>query len=311
MWSTVPMAERSGISDKRLSYFVTLVEQRSFARAAEMCGISQSALSQQIVKLETDIGAELVDRTVRPIDLSPAGHKVYALALDILDGYREVSSLAQEIASGAIGRVRIGVIPSLLYLSSIPEAIRRYREEFPHVQLDLRRMDNVVAVNRLFDRHLDVIFSYSHLEGKGLSGVEVDRDAYLVALPQEHRLADREKIGIVDLREDVFLSFPRDAYAESQDDIVYAARSRGFSPTITPVHATFIEQTGFVAAGFGVALVPSALTAHPLAGVRFVPLEDELLLPTYLYWREEVAEPAVQGFVRSIQDSMARARSGS
>jgi DNA-binding transcriptional LysR family regulator len=300
MWSTGAV-ESGKVSDRRLSYFVTLVEQRGFARAAEVCGISQSALSQQIVRLETDIGAVLLDRTVRPFGLTPIGARVYDLALDILNGYRELTTLSGDSIDGEIGRVRIGIVPSLLFLSRIPAAVRSYRELYPGVDLDLRRMDNVAAVDKLFDRHLDVIVSFSKIEGKGLSGRLVDETEYLIALPDNHPRAAEAAVGLYDLRDETFVTFPRDAYSEGQDDLVHAAQELGFSPRMAPVHATFIELTGFVAAGFGVALMPASLAAFPVTGTVFRPLRDTAIrLRTHLFWREELAEPAVRQFVEHV-----------
>ncbi|MTD16271.1 LysR family transcriptional regulator [Nakamurella sp. YIM 132087] len=293
------------IADRRMSYLVALVEQQSFARAAAYCGVTQSALSQQITKLERDLGVTLLDRSLRPFALTPVGQEIYTRALAILQHYREIQQAARQSVAGRIGRVRAGIVPTLLYLGEVPEALYRVRAQLPDVQVDLTRMDNVVAVNRLTDQQLDVVFTFSGVDAPGIQGALLHEERLVVALPKDHRLASRTSLSLLDLRAESFISFPREAYAGGQDDLVHAARELGFSPEIRTVHATYIEHAGFVAAGYGIALVPQSMATTHLGGVVTVPLDGSgLRVRTWMYWRTDHVDPALQNFVAAMSEQL-------
>jgi len=297
-----PTSQRHEIApDKRLSYFVTLVEERSFSAAAQRCGISQSALSQQIRKLEHELGAEFIDRSVQPFELTATGHGVYVRAREILEGYRSITSFVSEAAAGTVGEVRVGLVPSLLHLGTVPVKLHRYRRHFPGVRVTMHRLDHGDGVRALLDRRLDVLFTYSQVPVNRLKGTVVCHEPYVIALQSGDPRADADTIALRELKDQTFITFTRETYSDSQDDLILAARRAGFSPLVDDVYASFVEHTGFVAAGLGVALVPRSLSRYPVEGVSFVPLADESLeLSTRMYWRPDANEPSVLSFLRQM-----------
>jgi len=122
---------------RRLEYFVVLTSERQFGRAAARLHISQSALSQQIQRLERDLGAQLIDRGAGSFQLTPAGERVLRHGRTILEGMSELSELTSDVHAGRLGRLRIGITHSMLY-NQVPDVVRRFRREMPNVEVELQ-----------------------------------------------------------------------------------------------------------------------------------------------------------------------------
>ncbi|VDC19061.1 Hydrogen peroxide-inducible genes activator [Pseudogemmobacter humi] len=144
----------NALSMRHLRYFTALAEQRHFGRAAEVCAISQPALSLQIKELESILGAALVERGGRQIRLTALGEAFAPRARDILRGVDELMALARASLGPPSGPVRIGVIPTVApYL--LPGIIGRMAERFPLVDLRPREAVTPKLVAALSGGRLD------------------------------------------------------------------------------------------------------------------------------------------------------------
>jgi DNA-binding transcriptional LysR family regulator len=129
---------------RHLRYFVAVAEEEHFGRAAERIGIAQPPLTQQIQKLEMIVGERLLDRRPR-VRLTSAGQAFLTAARQALGQAEEAVTIARRAASGAYGSLTVG-FPASSLLTIVPEAVRRYRECFPDVELKLLEMSTALQI---------------------------------------------------------------------------------------------------------------------------------------------------------------------
>ncbi|MGI8632288.1 MAG: LysR family transcriptional regulator, partial [Solirubrobacterales bacterium] len=124
---------------RHLRYFLAVADELHFGRAAERVGVAQPAISQQIQRLEAEVGAELFRRSRREVRLTPAGEVLRGYARRGLEEIEDGAERARRAAAGEIGHLRIGFIETAA-TAVVPLAVRRLRAERPEVQLTLREL---------------------------------------------------------------------------------------------------------------------------------------------------------------------------
>lgn len=274
---------------RRLEYFVVLVREGSFRRAAEELYISQPALSQQIQRLESEIGAILIDRSVQPFELTPAGRRLLERSQRILDELGEIEGVAARARRGLVGKLRVGIAPSLMY-SPIPAAIRRFRAAHPDIEVSLHRENTTAMLDQLGEQRLDAGLVFSTRGEDRLEFATLYDDSFVAVLPTGHRLAAKPVVKMADLREETFLMLTRRGVPDLHDAIIAACAQAGFSPRAieTAFHtagAGYVDQIGLAGAGYGIALIPGAVATLVLDGVVYRPVvKPSVALPTAIGW---------------------------
>ncbi|SSW84011.1 LysR family transcriptional regulator [Klebsiella pneumoniae] len=141
---------------RHLRYFVAVVEEQSFTKAAEKLFIAQPPLSRQIQNLESELGIQLFERGSRPLQTTPAGHFFYQHALKLLSNAEEIKSMTKRI--GLIERsVTIGFVGSLLY-GLLPRIIYLFRQQQPHLNIQLMELSTTEQLQALKEGRIDVGF---------------------------------------------------------------------------------------------------------------------------------------------------------
>lgn len=285
----------------RLRYFVTVVTEGSFTRAAKALYVSQPGLSQQVQKLEQDLGFVLIDRTVRPWRLTPVGREVFDQAKEILSGVQALEAIASDAQIGDLGRLKIGVTPTVLY-GRMPSLLRRYDRAHPRVLISLEIFDTTTMIDLLHDGRLDVAILLSDYEDRALQSQRLYAGEMLVALPIDHPLAERGSIRLRDLSSETFCMTSRSASSVNRDQIIAACIGAGFSPKLANETGTYAAQVGLVAAGAGVAIVPQELSRLQEGNVVFKPLDGSTIrVSTALAWHRGNSNPACAAFIRHVE----------
>jgi DNA-binding transcriptional LysR family regulator len=132
---------------RHLRYFVAVAEALSFRKAARRLSVSAAALSQQVADLENELGLKLLNRNSRRVELTEVGRVFLGGARRTLVSAQEAMSQAQEAARGERGRLAIGSIH--LVHAFLPDALARFRERFPLVEVTVLNMDNRTQVEAL------------------------------------------------------------------------------------------------------------------------------------------------------------------
>jgi DNA-binding transcriptional LysR family regulator len=148
-----------------LRYFVTVAEEGHVTRAAERLGIQQPPLSQQIRVLEERVGATLLRRKARGVELTDAGRAMLQHARDALAGIDRAVDAARRAARGEEGRIAIGMAPTAPFHPLVPQAIRAFRQVYPSVAVSLEEALTDELVDRLAAGHIDVAVVRNRLCG--------------------------------------------------------------------------------------------------------------------------------------------------
>ncbi len=292
--------------DLRLvEYFVAVAEELHFGRAAERLHIAQPSLSQQIRRLEAQLGVTLLRRNSRRVELTDAGDAF------LREGRKTLSQ-----AHSTIRATRAAGAPSLtvgFYGSAasalLPDALRAFSGRYPSLAVSVRELP-LGSLDDILGGEVDIAFTRL-LPGQTELEVEVlAQEPRLVALPHAHRLVGRASLTFTDLREESFITNPVQRSDGTRPARWLAEQRRNGLPGRVATRSTGIaEILTLVAAGRCVCLVPSAVAHHyRRPDVTYVPVADADPAVVALAWRQGGVSPTVTAFLETVRH-VASARS--
>lgn len=247
-----------------LQYLVALAEIRHFGRAAARCHVSQPTLSAQLKKLEEFLGARLIERQPRRVALTPAGEAVVERARRMLRDAEDIRALARASADPLAGQLRVGLIPTLgPYL--LPRVAPRLRRALPKLQLILHEHQTAPLIERVVEGELDLALLALPADAGGLETRSLFAEAFLVAMPERHRLATCRRLKTTDLAGEKLLLL-EDGHC-LRDQALEVCRKAGTEEQ--DFRATSLETLRqMVAAGLGITLLPRLATEGPFGATR-------------------------------------------
>ena len=257
------------IEFRHLRYFIAVAEHLNFSRAAEALGTAQPSLSQQIRRLEDEVGVELFARDKRQIALTPAGEEFLSEARDLVAQLDSAVGHAREAERGLRGELRIAYTPTAM-LCTLPATIREYRNGHPNVRISLDAMPPSAIFDALRKGEVDAGVLLEQGDGVSQPGIEVRRIGTLqtgVAVPASHRLAGRRSIRIEEIGSDTLILYAR-RLAGVYDAALALCRERGFTPAKIEEADRVESLLGLVAAGEGVTIGPRIYETMQFPGVR-------------------------------------------
>jgi DNA-binding transcriptional LysR family regulator len=257
---------------RHLRYFVAVAEECHFGRAAERLHIAQPPLSQQIKQLETDLGVQLLLRSTRKVELTPAGERYLQHARGILASVDAAGDEAKRVAAGEIGHLAIGFTGSATY-ELLPSLARVLREDFPRIDLTLKgEMLTPDQIAGLLDKTLDIGFLRPPVREPDLDVRVLRREPLIAALPESHPLASQPSVKVSSLRDEPFITYPSHHRSVVYEAVFDTCRRAGFTPHAVIEVAETSTMVAFVAAGIGVALVPASIQHLRITGATYLPL---------------------------------------
>lgn len=259
------MANEKYMTLRYLRYFVAVAQELNLTRAAQLLGMAQPPLSQQIRRLEGHVGTPLFERRPRGMALTPAGEAFHANALRILELASKATHDARELAAGAAGTMTVGFCNSVVFVQPLAELIRRYRARYPGVHFSPLEASTPELVDRLENGQVDAaVIRLPYAGGSGqLRRTILTEDMY-IALPPGHRDAARKRLDLARLADDPLVMFPRAAVPGLYDMVIDACHERGFEPRLAQESSQVASAINLVAAGFGYAVVPESIRdIHP------------------------------------------------
>ncbi|SKC88379.1 DNA-binding transcriptional regulator, LysR family [Burkholderia sp. YR290] len=255
---------------RHLKYFVVVAEERHFTRAAERLGMAQPPLSQQIRKLEHEIGALLFRRLTRGVELTDAGRVLYEDARRIVDQVEQAKTRAQSAARGQTGHIRVGFASSVVFHPVIAEIVRAYRETHPDVRLSPSESNVAALIDDLLAERIDLaIIRQTAQESERLKIEALFDEHMVVALPPQHRLGGEADISLQSLAQETLIMFPRSIAPVLYDEVMSACQRAGFSPQLGQESTQVASAVSMVAAGFGVSIVPESIRQVAATGVTY------------------------------------------
>jgi DNA-binding transcriptional LysR family regulator len=283
---------------RHLRYFCAIVEDMHVTRAAERLHIAQPALTQQIKSLENELGTALLRRTGRRIELTLAGAVFAGEARVILERVRTASLLAIEAARGGMGSISIGLTESSAFSTGVTSILKRFKKQWPSVNVTLvqRRTPDLLAALR--ERHIDAAFVRPPLDDVStMEQIRLFSEPIMAVVPKSHRLAKKRRVTIGDLsKEPIILSGGRARPSTLELAFRGACSQAGFTPNIVQWTPELTMAVNFVAAGFGISLVPMSLRGVRAAEVVYLPFitNPPLVAEIILAFHADCSSPAVE-----------------
>jgi DNA-binding transcriptional LysR family regulator len=258
---------------RQLRYFVAVAEELHFRRAAERLHMSQPPLSHQIRLLEEELGCELLTRTRRRVEMTPAGEAFLRDARDVLADLDRAARNARRIHEGQTGLLRVSFAGSAL-LSLVPRVVQRLGATHPAIDIELRERSTSDQVRALASGATDLGLAPLPVGDPDVDVEVLVRERTVAALPAAHPLARAPHLTLRLLAEYPFVLFPRDQAPGYHDLLMTAVTSAGTPPRVIQRPAETQTIIGLVAAGVGVSLVPASVQQLALDGVVYRPVAD-------------------------------------
>jgi DNA-binding transcriptional LysR family regulator len=286
---------------RQLRYFICLTEERHFGRAAERQHIAQPAFSQQIRRLERELGVLLFNRTSRRVELTEPGRIFAVQARNLLEAADDAVALVRQAGAGKQGRLRVA------YSSGSdrglpPEVIDRFRAEYPSAELSLSVQYDEECRVQLRSKEIDAAFCWTPLaECEDLTWHSVVREPLMVAVPERHALASVAFVTPGQVAAQPLVWFARHWSPGSWDTIIGAVFLRhGLAPNVIVEEASQESMVRGVLAVAGVTIV-TASTARQLRidDVVYRPFTEPVPeVEIGLAWRAGDTSPLLRSLVR-------------
>lgn len=284
---------------RHFRYFLTVAEELHFGRAAERLHIAQPALSIQIRNLETMLGGPLFRRTNKSVRLTEAGRLFVNEARQTLERAAQARRVVEQALSGEIAAIDIGFSASAIYSGIFGKALTKVRSQCPGIEIKVHELSPQTQLESILNRSIQLAFMPT-LALDIPNKLRIDRMAewpLQVAMPKSHPNASLAVISLESLISEQFITY---VTSEADDGLPFLSALEGFVPNVTQRVSSASMIVELVAAGLGIALLPSSLDQPQFRNdVVFKTLEvDEIIVDCSLISWEDEFEPSVE-LVRS------------
>ncbi|MEU6696422.1 LysR family transcriptional regulator [Pseudonocardia sp. NPDC046786] len=284
----------------QLQGFVAVAEELHFGRAAARLSMTQPPLSRQIQKLETAVGARLLDRGPRSVELTAAGTAFLVEARRILSLAESAPDLARRVSSGAAGVVRIAFTAASTF-GVLGGLLDRLAGTLPDIEIVLAEMVTRDQVAGLLNEEIDLGLGRPPFDHTVFASHVLAREALVVALPAGHQLAGLGRaLRADDLRDEpvIMYSPTRARYFYDLVVSVITVPPQNVAHTVDQI----LTMLCLVEAGRGVAVVPASARRLGIPGVVHAELDTARADPVelHLLWRRQSSNPAVWSVVDAL-----------
>lgn len=258
---------------KRLQVLMHVVERGSVTAAAETLSYTPSAISQQLQRLEREVGQPLLERHPRGMVPTDAGHILAGHARKVLRQLTAAESDLAEIANVRRGHLNLGTFPTV-GSSFLPLAVQRYRQLYPSIQLTIHSAREDQLIQKLEEGQVGMSllwdYAWGRVDGSQLSLTTLFTDPTVLIVAADHRLARRKQVKMADLSNEQWII--RSENHPVVEVLQRSAVAAGFTPKISFAANDYQEAQAMVSVGFGVALAPRTAVVNKHPEVRIVSL---------------------------------------
>jgi LysR family hydrogen peroxide-inducible transcriptional activator len=289
----------------QLEYFVAVAESGSFTQAARRCGVAQPSLSQQVLKLERELGARLFDRLPRRVVPTDAGRRFYDSARALLASAQDAVRSVRDDQGGSVPRVSVGAIPTVApYL--LPQAVRRFLARVPSAELAVHEGLTPHVTSAVLAGELDLAVVALPVHDERLLYETVISEPLLAALPAGHPLAARRHVAPNEMRDQPFILL-HEMHCLGEQTAAFC-RENGLGQRITCRGAQVGTVQMLVGMGLGLSLLPAmAKTADADPARVYRPLRGRPLARTLvtIWHRDRYRTQAARQFAQAVRDAAA------
>lgn len=288
----------------QLRYFCAVAKAGSFTRAAEHQHVAQPSLSQQVRKLEDELGARLFDRLGRAVRLTSFGQTFLPRADAILREVSDAKHEIEEMAGMECGRIVVGSIPTIAPYF-LPNRLASFALNFPEVEVSVVEEVTSVLLERLQETTIDMAVMALPVPKRHFVCRELLRERLFLVVPRTHRLASMPRAHLQQIENDSFLLL-REGHCFRETTLSACSRAR-LKPKVVFESGQFATILAMVAANTGVSVVPQ-MAVERREGCCFVPIADDGAYRRVgvVELRQHFHSRAQRAFVRYLQQSAAR-----
>jgi LysR family transcriptional regulator, benzoate and cis,cis-muconate-responsive activator of ben and cat genes len=291
---------------RHLRYFVAVAEAENVSRAALKLHVSQPGVSRQIRDLEDEIGFQLFERSAKAVRLTAAGKIFLTEAREVLARADAAVKKAREVAQGGGDEIHVGYAPSLT-VQILPQALRKFQQEFPQVRVTLHDLSSEEMFAELGAKKLHVALTVRP-PGKlprGFSFVELARYAMCVAVAPQHSLAKLKAISLEQIAREPLIAYSRKDYPEYHEMLAGLFAPVGRKPRIVGEHDGVTSIVAAVESGRGFALVPSCVACMVGPRLKLIPLKPAAPpIPVGAVWLKENETEPVKKFIAAAKSEI-------
>ncbi|MDR1795915.1 MAG: LysR family transcriptional regulator [Clostridiales Family XIII bacterium] len=289
----------------KIKYFITAAKCLNFSRAADQLYMTQPALSQAIASIEKELNLQLFIRSGHELRLTPAARVLFEEFSKVYDTYESSIYKAANAQYGYSGKLSIGVLDGSFVDDVLPGRIRKFTEKFPFIEIDIgyRNFNEMIA--GLYDGSVDIAFTL-RFDVEGRKYIEYEyiapaRDC--IAVLRTSPLAERDRVKLLDLREETFIMVGYDVSEKSPQLIIDGCQMQGFMPTIR-FSPSIYTSTLWVQAGLGVTMLDSRNLLQYNPGVKFLET-DQVSDPSLVAaWHSSNTNSALAPFIEMLKEEI-------
>lgn len=280
---------------RHLRHFVALAEERHFGCAAERVYVVQQALSASIRKLEDDVGAPLIVRSTRRVDLTPAGQEFLLGAQATLAQAEQTLERTRRVARGEGGVLAVGFVGGLVY-GGLSAVVRAFKDQVPNATVRLQEMSATRQSEALRTGEISLGLMLLPQPVGLYDSLTLWREPLVVALPAGHHLTEQAALQMADLAAEDFVFFPRSQRPQYYDQVMQACAVAGFAPRVVQEALEIPTLLSLVSAEVGVFLPMRFFADVGMQGVVYRPLQDSPTVEVAAVWLRE-QDPAHHGLI--------------
>jgi len=294
---------------RRLRYFVAVCEARSFVRAAERLHIAQPPLSRSIQLFEGEVGVPLIDRSVRPLELTEAGRFLFEQGQQLLQRADGITRATRMLSKDKRRFFNIGFVGSTLY-GFLPSVLRRFKATYPDVEVGLSEMITLQQQEALLAHRIDVGVGRLTLgDNTAIERRTMLREPLVLATPVDHRLKRSSAVRLDQVAREPFILYPSKPRPSFADQVLGLFDRHDLKPNVVLEANEIQTALGLVAADIGVTLVPRSVARLHLNDVVFLPLADsEILSPIIVSYRRDDSSTLLSAFLSFADEALSASR---
>ena len=285
-----------------LQYVISVADAGNFSQAAHSCHVGQPALSQQVAKLEKELGVTLFHRNSRGASLTEAGNAFVLRAREILqrtDALRAEMALYAGIQKGSLN---LGIITSLQCID-FGGMLSAFCRSYPDIAVNIMQDGTYHLIDLLLDRQLDLAFLNRPTTGlpATLTFLKLGQDHYSLAVPALHPLAKRATVSLAELKDERFIF--HQAGQVAADLCLDACHQAGFEPLIVCRSSSPTTGLYMVQGGLGVAFLPSEdFHSHNVSGIVELKLKESIIKEVGVAWRRDASSPPMNTLIQFAKE---------
>ncbi len=288
---------------RHIRYFEAVAQELNFRKASERLNMAQPALSRAIQQLENRLGTALFVRTSRNVALTPAGRIFLEGCSSISQQVDKLENRVMHAATGEVGNLIIGYTDFVIS-GTLPQIIKAFQSAYPDIHLELVHGFSHQQVSMLKNQTLDFGFLTTPINEIDLDHIPVQRDSFVVVLPDSHPLAQQDCIELASLANEPFIIGNEASWSRYNVQMNKLCLSAGFLPKIKQEAFNSEGIFGLISANMGLTIYPSCVSNYFRHGVCVRPIANsDAELITAMTWNKEHVSAAQKCFLQFIRET--------